>query len=397
MNQDAAKIDSWKIINNNMRQYSMFIALLLIMGVSHLLTSGLFLTPRNLNNLFLQTGYIAVLAIGMVLVIIGGEIDLAVGSVVAFSASVAALLQVRHGMGTVAVIIVALVLGVCAGGLQGALVAYGGIPAFIVTLAGLMFFRGAVLAITGGNTLGPFSESFSKIGSGYLPDIVDGATLFGRPVNVSALLVGAALIAVLIVIQIRKRGKRVQYGFEVLGPGFFLAQLLLQSAIIAFFAYNLASYKGLPYTVIVVGVFVVLYTYLARRTKIGRGIYAVGGNALAAELSGINVKFTRFMMFVSMGFLTGVSGVLFAARMSTASPSTGTLFELEAIAASYVGGVSARGGIGTIIGAVIGALVIASINNCMSLMNADVWLQYMVKGSVLVLAVSFDILTRKKK
>ncbi len=397
MTTNSAKNDSWTIINHNMRQYSMFIALLLIMGVSHLLTGGLFLTPRNLNNLFLQTGYIAVLAIGMVLVIIGGEIDLAVGSIVAFCASVAAYLQMRHGMGTITVIIAALILGVCAGGLQGALIAYGGIPAFIVTLAGLMFFRGAVLAITGGNTLGPFSESFSKIGSGYLPDIAPGTTLWGGPFNVTAALVGAALIVTLIVIQIRKRGKRIQYGFDVLGPGFFLVQLLLQSAIIAFFTYNLAAYKGLPYTVIIVGAFVVLYTYLARRTKIGRGIYAVGGNALAAELSGINVRFTRFMMFISMGFLTGVSGMLFAARMSTASPSTGTLFELEAIAASYVGGVSARGGIGTIIGAVIGALVIASINNCMSLMNADVWLQYMVKGSVLVLAVSFDIMTRKKK
>ena len=397
MNPESAKIDSWKLISNNMRQYSMFIALLVIMVASHFLTEGLFLTPRNLNNLFLQTGYIAVLAIGMVLVIIGGQIDLSIGSVVAFCAAMAALLQVRHGMGTIPVIILALILGICAGGLQGALVAYAGIPAFIVTLAGLMFFRGAVLAITGGNTLGPFSQSFSKIGSGYLPDIWSGATLFGKPINVSAIVIGAALIVTLVVIQARKRSRRISYGFEVLGNGFFAIQLFLQSAIIAFFTYNLASYKGIPYTVIVVGVFVVLYSYLARRTKIGRGIYAVGGNAQAAELSGINVRFTTFMMFISMGLLSGVSGVLFAARMSSASPSTGTLFELEAIAASYVGGVSARGGIGTIIGAVIGALVIASINNCMSLRNADVWLQYMVKGTVLVIAVSFDILTRKRK
>ncbi len=397
MNAEPAKIDSWKIVNNNMRQYSMFIALLLIMAVSHLLTDGLFLTPRNLNNLFLQTGYIAVLAIGMVLVIIGGQIDLSIGSVVAFCAAIAALLQVRHGMDTGTVIIVALVLGTCAGGLQGALVAYAGIPAFIVTLAGLMFFRGAVLAITGGNTLGPFSQSFSKMGSGYLPDVWSGATLFGKPINMTALVIGLALIVILIVIQTRKRSRRISYGFEVLGPGFFVVQLALQSAIIAFFTYNLSSYKGMPYTVIVVAVFVVLYSYLARRTRIGRGIYAVGGNPLAAELSGINVKFTTFMMFISMGFLCGVSGVLFAARMSSASPSHGTLFELEAIAASYVGGVSARGGIGTIIGAVIGALVIASINNCMSLRSADVWRQYMVKGTVLVIAVSFDILTRKKK
>lgn len=396
MKPETGKIDSWKIISHNMRQYSMFIALLLIMGVSHILTSGLFLTPRNLTNLFLQTGYIAVLAIGMVLVIIGGHIDLSIGSVVAFCAAIAALLQVRYGVGTVPVIVIAVAVGTLAGSLQGALIAYVGIPAFIVTLAGLMFFRGAVLAITGGNTLGPFSESFSMMGSGYLPDF--GVVSFlGKDLKLSAILVGLAMIIVLIVLQERKRRRRISYGFDVLGPGFFAAQLFLLSCIIAFFSYNLASYKGIPYTIIVVAVFVVLYSYLARRAKIGRNIYAVGGNPLAAELSGINVKFTTLAMFISMGFLSGVSGMLFAARMSSASPSTGTLFELEAIAASYVGGVSARGGIGTIIGAVIGALVIASLNNCMSLLNAEVWLQYMVKGTVLVIAVLFDIVTRKKR
>jgi ABC-type xylose transport system permease subunit len=301
----------------------MFVALLLIMGLSHILTGGLFLTPRNLNNLFLQTGYVAVLVIGMVLVIIGGQIDLAVGSVVACRAANAALLQVRHGAGTVTVIVVALALGTLAGGLQGALIAYGGIPAFIVTLAGLMFFRGAVLAITGGNTLGPFLETFSKIGSGYLPDFFGGATIFGKPVNVTTLAVGAALILILIALQAGKRRKRIHYGFEVLGSGFFVVQLVILCAIIAFFTYNLASYKGIPYTVIVVATFVVLYSYLTHRTKIGRSIYAVGGNPLAAEMSGIN--------------------------------------------------------------------------NCMSLLNAEAWLQYMVKGTVLVITVSFDIITRRKK
>ena len=375
----------------------MFIVLLLIMGLSHFITSGLFLTPRNLTNLFLQTGYIAVLAIGMVMVIIGGHIDLAIGSVCAFCAAIAALLQVRYGFGTVPVLCVALILGMIAGGIQGLLVAYAGLPAFIVTLAGMMFFRGAVLGITRGNTLGPFAENFRALGSGYLPDFWKGFTLSGKPLNLTVVVIGAVMILLLIVNQVMRRRKRMRYGFEVLGPGFFLVQLLVLCGIIAFFTYNLASHKGIPYTIIVVGVFVLLYSYLSRRTKIGRNIYAVGGNALAAELSGINVKFTTFMMFVSMGFLSAVSGMLFAARMNSASPSTGTLFELEAIAASYVGGVSAKGGIGTVTGAVIGALVIASINNCMSLRNAAVWQQYMVKGVVLVIAVLFDIMTRKKK
>ena len=397
MGSDKAKHNSWSLLNKNLRQYSMFIALLLIMGVSHILTGGLFLTAKNLNNLFLQTGYIAVLAIGMVLVIVGGEIDLSVGSVAAFCAAIAALLNVRYNVGTVPVLLVALLLGTGAGALQGVIVAYGGVPSFIVTLAGQMFFRGAVLAITGGNTLGPFSDSFAKLGSGYLPDFLGG--MLGRDggFNITAAVVGGLLILLLIATQTRKRKKRITYGFEVLSPRFFVAQQALMGVLIAFFGYSLASYKGIPYTIIVVGIFVVIYTAYAGRTKGGRSIYAVGGNAKAAELSGINVKRTTLMMFVSMGFLAAVSGMLFAARMSSASPSSGTSFELEAIAGSYVGGVSAKGGVGTVIGAVVGALVIASINNCMSLLNADVWLQYMVKGSVLVMAVLFDIMTSRRK
>ena len=405
MKTESAKINSWSIIQHNMRQYSMFIVLLLIMGTSHFLTNGLFLTPRNLTNLFLQTGYIAVLAIGMVMVIIGGHIDLAIGSVVAFCAAIAAYLQVRLGYGTLVVWVVALLIGMAAGGIQGTLVAYVGLPAFIVTLAGMMFFRGVVLGITRGNTIAPFAESFRALGSGYLPDFLGNFTIrvtsFGKPIDITldiaTVVVGAVLILILIINQVMKRNKRIHYGFEVLGLGFFLVQLLVLCLLIAFFTFSLASYKGIPYTIIVVGAFVVLYAYLSNRTKIGRNIYAVGGNALAAELSGINVKFTTFMMFVSMGFLSAVSGMLFAARMNSAAPSHGTAFELEAIAASYVGGVSAKGGIGTVTGAVIGALIIASINNCMSLLNAAVWQQYMIKGVVLVIAVLFDIMTRKKK
>lgn len=397
MSTNKPEHHSWTLMSKNVRQYSMFIALLLIMGVAHILTSGLFLTAKNLNNLFLQTGYIAVLAIGMVLVIVGGQIDLSVGSVAAFCAAIAGLLNVRMGVGTVPVLFVALLLGTAAGALQGVIIAYGGVPAFIVTLAGQMFFRGAVLAITGGNTLGPFSENFSKLGSGYLPDFLGSLFHFSDTFNLTAIVVGILMIALLVATQVKSRNKRIRYGFAVLSLKLFIAQQVIMGVLIGFFVYSLASYKGIPYTVIIVAAFVLIYTYYAGRTKGGRRIYAVGGNAQAAELSGINVKRTTLMMFVSMGFLAAVSGMLFAARMSSASPSSGTSFELEAIAASYVGGVSAKGGIGTVLGAVIGALVIASINNCMSLLNADVWLQYMVKGSVLVIAVLFDIMTSKRK
>ena len=379
-------------IAKNIRQYSMFIALLLIMTLAHILTKGLFLTPRNLNNLFLQTGYIAVLAIGMVMVIVGGQIDLAVGSIAAFCAAIAAFLQVRYNVGTVWVLLLALIIGMAVGTLQGAIIAYAKVPAFIVTLAGMMFFRGAVLAITSGNTLGPFLDSFYRLGSGYLPDIMGGGQF-----NVTALVLGFLLIVLLVILQVNKRKKRIEYKFEVLSTGFFIAQQILLAGIIAFFAYNLSAYKGIPYTIIIVALFFVLYSYITQHTKIGRSVYAIGGNTLAAELSGINVKFTTMMTFISMGVLSAVSGMLIAARMNSASPSTGTSFELEAIAASYVGGVSSRGGVGTVTGAVIGALVIASINNCMSLLNAEVWLQYMVKGIVLVIAVLFDIMIRKKR
>ena len=392
MNKMIEANNSLSLIGKNIRQYSMFIGLLLIMTLANILTSGLFLTPRNLTNLFLQTGYIAVLAIGMVMVIVGGHIDLSIGSVAAFCAAIAALLQVRSGVDTIWVLLIALAIGMTIGAIQGIIVAYAQVPAFIVTLAAQMFFRGAVLAITGGNTIGPFQDNFRKLGSGYLLDFFSG-DLF----NITALVLGFLLILLLVILQANKRRKRIHYGFKVLSTRFFIAQQVLLSAIIAFFAYNLSAYKGIPYTIIIVAVFFVLYSYITQRTKIGRSVYAIGGNSLAAELSGIKVKFTTMMMFVSMGLLAAVSGMLFAARMNSASPSTGTAFELEAIAASYVGGVSAKGGVGTVTGAVIGALVIASINNCMSLLNAEVWLQYMVKGIVLVIAVLFDIMMRKKR
>ena len=382
------------MISGNMRQYSMFIALLLIMAISHVLTNGLFLTARNLNNLFLQTGYVAVLAIGMVLVIICGHIDLSVGSMAAFCAAIAAYLNVRYGVGTFWVILIALAIGTAAGVVNGFIVAYGGVPAFIVTLASMMFFRGAVLAITSGNTIGPLSASFSALGSGYLPDVV-GRALGIEGFNLTAALLGVALVAILVATQASNRRKRQSYGFNVLPTQLFIAQVALLSLLVAFFVYSLASFRGMPYTVIIVSVFVVIYTFYSQRTKGGRSIYAVGGNAQAAELSGIDVKRTTMMVFVSIGFLSAISGMLFAARMSSASPSTGTAFEMEAIAASYVGGVSAKGGIGTVVGALVGALVIASINNCMSLLSAPVWLQYMVKGTVLVIAVLLDIRTNR--
>ena len=374
----------------------MFIALMLIMGISQLLTGGLFLTARNLNNLFLQTGYIAILAIGMVLVIVCGQIDLSVGSVAAFCAAIAAYLHVRLNIGTFWVILVALIIGTAVGVVNGFIVAYGSVPAFIVSLATMMFFRGAVLAITSGNTIGPLSDSFSALGSGYLPDFL-GDLFHIEKFNITAVLLGIGLILVLVVTQIGNRNKRLSYGFEVLPMSLFIAQIAIMGSLIAFFVYSLAGFKGIPYTVIVVVIFVVAYTFYSQRTKGGRSIYAVGGNVQAAELSGINVKRTIMMVFVSMGFLSAVSGMLFAARMSSASPSTGTGFEMEAIAASYVGGVSARGGVGTVVGVLVGALFIASINNCMSLLNAPVWLQYMVKGTVLVVAVLFDIKTSRKK
>jgi len=380
-----------RLIRANIRQYGMFIALFVIMIIFNILTKGTFISARNLTNLYLQTGYIAVLAVGMVLVIVAGHIDLSVGSVAAFTGAIAAILQVRMGIPTLPAIGATLVVGMLIGAWQGYWVAYRGVPAFIVSLASMLIFRGAVIGITKGQTIGPFSESFNRISTGYLADIM---SIEG--IHVTSLIIGVAAILLYVVFELRKRKTRLSYGFEVLPPILFALQLILVAALVMSFILSMALYKGIPYTVMIVVGLVALYTFITKKTPIGRHIYAIGGNLEAAKLSGINTKRTLFSVFVSMGTLAAMSGIVYSARLNSAAPSAGNLFELDAIAASFIGGASSSGGIGSVIGAIIGALVMASINNGMSLMNIDISYQYLINGLVLLMAVWFDISTRSQ-
>ncbi len=376
----------------NIRQYGMFIALFVIMIIFNILTKGTFISARNLTNLYLQTGYIAVLAVGMVLVIVTGHIDLSVGSVAAFTGAIAAILQVKMGLPTIPTIIITLFVGALIGMWQGYWIAYRGIPAFIVTLASMLIFRGAVIRITNGQTIGPFEESFNKISSGYLSDI---ANISGM--HTLSVLIGIVAIIAYVFVQFKNRKTRVDYGFDTLPKFMFVGKLALVSAIIMMFILSMALYKGIPYTVIIVVLIVGLYSFITKKTPIGRHIYAIGGNLEAARLSGINAKKTLFTVFTSMGVLASLSGIIYSARLNSASPSAGSLFELDAIAASFIGGASASGGVGSVVGAIIGALVMASINNGMSLLNMNISYQYIIKGLVLLIAVWFDISTRNKK
>jgi ABC-type xylose transport system permease subunit len=379
------------LAKGNIRQYGMFIALFVIMIIFNILTGGTFISARNLTNLYLQTGYIAVLACGMVLVIIAGHIDLSVGSVAAFTGAIAAILQVKMGMPTIPAVIITIIVGGIIGSWQGYWIAYRKVPAFIVTLASMLIFRGAVIAITHGQTIGPFDKSFNDMSVGYLNDItnIEG-------IHVLSLIVGIVGICAYIFMEIRRRKTRSSYGFDVLSKPLFLGKMLMVGTLILLFTLSMALYKGIPYTVIIVVLLIGLYTFITKKTPIGRHIYAIGGNLEAARLSGISARKTLFKVFVSMGALSALSGILYSARLNSAAPSAGQLFELDAIAASFIGGASASGGVGTVFGAIIGALVMASINNGMSLMNLDISYQYVIKGLVLLLAVWFDISTRNK-
>ncbi|KLU63267.1 xylose transport system permease protein XylH [Peptococcaceae bacterium CEB3] len=375
----------------NMREYTMVILLVGIWLVFTYLTNGMFIEPRNLSNLFLQSVSVAVLAVGMVLVIVAGHIDLSVGSLVGLMGAIAAYLQVNLNMGTVPVIIITLLAGILVGIWQGYWIAYRGVSAFIVTLAGMMVFRGMVIKVTGGATISPMNHSFKEIGQGYLPKLISTA-----PINDSSALLGLVVIGLYVFWQIRLRKSRVKYGFEVPDKKLFVLRLAATSLVIAFVFGIMTDYMGIPYAVLILMALTVLFNFMAEKTVFGRHIYAIGGNKEAARFSGINIRRTTMILFIIMGALTAVSGIIFTARLNAAGASAGNLFELDAIAAAIIGGASTMGGEGSVYGAIIGALVMASIDNGLSLMNADASLQYMAKGLILLFAVWVDIASRKR-
>ncbi|WP_374722860.1 sugar ABC transporter permease [Peribacillus tepidiphilus] len=381
------------LIRENIRDYGMFIALFVIILTFSFLTDGLFMSSRNISNLLDSAGYIAVLAVGMTLVIVIRHIDLSVGFVAGFLGAIVAILLTQTGMSMFVAIPIILVLGVIIGLFNGWLVAQIGIPSFVATLAGMLIFRGAILQVTEKTgTIIIQDDKFNAIGNGYIPSLLEVSGL-----HLLSLLVGLVGILLYIYSEFNTRRNKIKYGFEVVSKGIFALKLVFVSAIIAYITWILAGYNGFSWTVIIVMLVVIIYHFLTTKTVLGRHIYAVGSNPEAAHLSGMNVKKITYIVFGSMGMLAALSGILFTSRLQSATTTAGTLFELDAIAAAYVGGVSSAGGVGKVTGAIIGAIVMASLTSGMNLLGVGISYQYMIRGGVLAGAVIFDVMTRKKR
>lgn len=385
-------MDKFKqILKSNMRQYGMGIALVSIMILFQILTGGILLKPLNVTNLILQNSYILVLAVGMLLVIITGNVDLSVGSVAAFVGAISGILMINLNMSVPLAIVISLLIGALVGAWQGFWIAYVKIPAFIVTLAGMLIFRGLTLVILKGQTLAPFPESFQTISSGFTYDIFGSSGL-----HITTLAVGIIFSVLYILVEINNRKNKIKYNFDILPVQFLIGKLVIIIVAINLLTFSLASYKGIPNVLILLFFLVIIYTFLANKTIPGRHIYALGGNAKAAKLSGIKTEKVMFWVYVNMGLLAALAGMVFAGRLNAATPKAGTNFELDAIAACYIGGASASGGIGTIIGAIIGGLVMGVLNNGMSILGVGIDWQQTIKGLVLLTAVAFDVYTKTK-
>jgi putative multiple sugar transport system permease protein len=378
-------------LRGNFRQYGMVVALALIVILFQVWTSGILLKPLNVTNIVQQNGYILILAIGMVIVIISGHIDLSVGSIAGFVGAMSAVLMIRYDMPWPVAVVVCLLLGALIGAWQGFWIAYVGIPSFIVTLAGMLVFRGATQYLLEGQSIAPFPRSFSQVSSGFLPE-VGGASLYHWP----TVILGVFVMAAAIWQQVRQRRTQTRYGFDLLPLVWFIAKCAAIVAALAAFTLLLASYRGVPVVGIILAVAFVLYTFLMRSTVFGRQVYAVGGNVAAARLSGVKTKRVTFLVFVNMGLLSALAGLLFAARLNSATPQAGIGMELEAIAAAFIGGASANGGVGTVFGAIIGGFVLGVLNNGMSLIGIGSDIQQLIKGLVLLAAVGFDVYNKKK-
>jgi len=378
-------------IASDLGKNGIFLALIAVVVLFQILTDGILLRPQNISNLIVQNGYILILAIGMVMVIVAGHIDLSVGSVAAFIGAVSGVLIRDAGFDWWIAIIVSLIIGALVGAWQGFWIAYVGIPAFIVTLAGMLIFRGLALVVLGNTNIGSFPEGYRALGNGFLTD------LFGEfDVDPFTLGIGVIAIIAFVVQQLRTRAGRKSYAQEVEPIGWFIGKLVLVSVAIFAISWALASFKGIPVTLIILAVLVLVYGIVTNRSVFGRHIYAIGGNRHAAELSGVKTKKVDFFIFVNMGFLAALAGLVFTARLNLAGPKAGDGFELEAISAAFIGGAAVQGGVGTIGGAIIGGLIIGVLNNGMSILGIGIEWQQTVKGLVLLLAVAFDVFNKRR-
>ena len=379
----------------------MGIALVAIMILFQFLTGGVLLKPLNVSNLIMQNSYILVLAIGMLLCILTGNIDLSVGSIAAFIGATSAVFIMDWKLNPVLVLLLSLVLGGLIGAWQGFWISYVNIPAFIVTLAGQLIFRGLTMVILKGQTKAPFPDIYTVLSAGFVPDYLTALTgpisLFGRELNLLTLAFGLLASVLFIISEFRKRKEMKRYNFQVLTPAMLAVKIVLICAIINLFTWWLNDYKGIPTVLVLLGVLILIYSFVTNKTTIGRHIYAFGGNEKAARLSGINTKRVFFWVYVNMGVLSAIAGIVFAGRLNAATPKAGVNFELDAIASCYIGGASASGGIGTVFGCIVGGLIMGVLNNGMSIMGISIDWQQAIKGFVLLMAVAFDVLGKKKK
>jgi putative multiple sugar transport system permease protein len=383
--------DLMALFTRNLRTSGIYIAFVAIIALFAVLTGGLSLSPGNITNIVLQYSYILVLAIGMVLVIIAGHIDLSVGSVVALTGSVSAVLVIQKGFPWWVGVLAALAVGLAVGAWHGFWVAYVGIPAFIVTLAGMLLFRGLTQQVLDNISLSPFPSAYGETASGFLNGL-----LGGNGFDLFTLLVFALAVAGYAVSSFRTRLARIKYQQPVESFPLFVARIVAVGIVVMLFAWQLAHARGLPIVLIILAVLIIVYGVVSKRTVFGRQIYAIGGNLSAAQLSGVKVRAVNFWIFVNMGFLSAVAGVIYSSRSNGAQPNAGNMFELDAIAACFIGGAAVTGGVGTVVGAMVGGLLVATMSNGMQLMGIDQSVQSVVKGLVLLLAVAFDVYNKRR-
>jgi putative multiple sugar transport system permease protein len=384
------------LLKKNSRQYGMVFALAAAMILFGFLTRGIFFRPVNLTNLVLQNSYVLILAVGMLLCTLTGNVDLSVGSVVCFVGAVCGVMIVDMHLNPFLAMFVALLMGAVIGMWQGFWIAFVHVPPFIATLAGMLVFRGLGQVIMQGQTKAPFPEGFQVIASGYIPDPFGGLTIGNSSFHLLSIIIGLLIVAFIIAGEIRKRKKQQEYHFDLLPKGIWIAKLAAIAVVLMAFTIVFALYRGLPNILIVLGILIVGYSFVASKTVQGRHIYALGGNAKAAKLSGVKTEWVMFWIYTNMAILASVAALVFAARLNAATPKAGQNFEMDAIAACYVGGSAVSGGIGTIIGAVVGGLFIGVLNNGMSILGVSTDWQQAIKGFVLLAAVAFDLYSKKR-
>ncbi|MEC9197058.1 MAG: multiple monosaccharide ABC transporter permease [Pseudomonadota bacterium] len=391
-------------LSAHMRDYGLLFALIAIMAFFQIVTEGTLMRPVNITNLFLQNSYIIIMALGMLIVIVAGHIDLSVGSVMGFIGALAAVMIVNYNIPVAVTIPVCLVLGGLIGAAQGYWVAFWRIPSFIATLAGMLVFRGASLWLLEGQSVGPFPQSFQVLSTGFVSDIFPqtltspiAEAVGARNFNLLALSVGAVASMVIIWLGLRGRARAKAYGIEGEPSAFFWGRNVIVLGALMFLTFKLSTFRGLPNVLVTMGILIVIYAFITQNTVIGRRVYALGGNEKAAKLSGIKTERLTFFAFVNMGVLAALAGLIFAARLNTATPKAGFGMELDVIAAVFIGGASMSGGSGKIVGAVVGAFIMGVMNNGMSIVGIGIDYQQMIKGLVLLAAVIFDVYNKQKQ